>query len=353
MKKKLAIIGQFPPPIHGLSQALKILVESKKIKNTYNISTHNITRVSDLIKSIIGLFLKKKQKAYLTISHSKIGNIRDLFLIFLLLFRKNEVILHYHGGNYKNLYKNLSFLQKKMNQILLSRVSKIIVLGKSQQNLFTDVIDQKKIFTCENFAENAVFNSDNDYFKSISEKQNTKKIKLIYLSNLIEGKGYKEVIEAFKLLEDQFPDKYELHIAGGFYDKDSKKIIKNMLMDFRYNQKFYYHGIVNGLIKNELLKKSDIFILPTYMVEGQPISVIEAMANGLICVTTEIGGVKDVVHNQNNYFVKEKSAISIVNVIKKIDKYEVEKIGYLNREKAKKFFTEEMYIERLIEIIGD
>lgn len=352
MKKKLAMIGQFPPPIHGLSKALQSMINSKKFNEKYDIQKINITNKQDLPKSFYEIFNLKKQLAYFTIAHSKIGNVRDLMIIFILLLQKNSITLHYHGGYYKKLYKSMNGLQKFLNRNLIGRVDKIIVLGESHRFLFDDVIEQDKIFICENFAEESIFMSDSEYEDILRKREQSPKIKLLYLSNLIKTKGYEEVISAFKKIEKIAPNKFELHIAGGFFEKDSKKIIDEISNDNKFKKSFYYHGVVDGYSKKKLLQDTEIFLLPTYYPnEGQPISVIEAMACGQLCITTEIGGVKDVLHEQNNYYVEEKSVESIIRTLLELKKENLSKIGLLNRTKAKEKFTEEMYIQRLIKIL--
>jgi glycosyltransferase involved in cell wall biosynthesis len=352
MRKKLAMIGQFPPPIHGLSKALQSMINSKNFNAKYNVQKINITNKEELPAAFYNIFKLKNQLTYFTIAHSKIGNLRDLMIIFLLLIKKNNIILHYHGGYYKKLYKSMNGFQKFLNRLLIGRVNKIIVLGESHRFLFDDVISQEKIFICENFAEDSIFMTENEYEEISSKRKHSAKIKLLYLSNLIKTKGYKEVIDAFKKLEKIMPNKFELHIAGGFFEKDSEKILNEIVNDKKFDQIFFYHGVVDGHSKKKLLQDAEVFLLPTYYPnEGQPISVIEAMASGLLCVTTGIGGIKDVLHEENSFYVKEKSIDSIVDKLLDVQKEKITKVGFLNRSKAKEKFTEEMYIQRLIKIL--
>jgi len=59
-----------------------------------------------------------------------------------------------------------------------------------------------------------------------------------------------------------------------------------------------------------------IFCLPTYYPnEGQPISILEAMANGCAIVTTDHGGIKDVVTKENGIFVGKSNPCDLKNAL--------------------------------------
>ena len=52
--------------------------------------------------------------------------------------------------------------------------------------------------------------------------------------------------------------------------------------------------------------------------EGQPISLIEAIAKGNIIITTEFSGISDLISKENDYFIQPKSAKSIFGTLVKI-----------------------------------
>lgn len=87
-----------------------------------------------------------------------------------------------------------------------------------------------------------------------------------------------------------------IFIWGGDGDiNQSKKIIdENDLRD---------HVELLGWVKNEkkeeYLKKCSIFILPSYH-EGMPMSVLEAMSYGLATISTNVGGIPQIIENRVN-----------------------------------------------------
>lgn len=82
-----------------------------------------------------------------------------------------------------------------------------------------------------------------------------------------------------------------------------------------------YHGVVKGKKKKNLLLRNYVFCLPTYYPnEGQPISILEAMANGCAIVTTDHGGIKDIVSNSYGVFVEKENSRSIAHGIEEVFK---------------------------------
>jgi len=72
-------------------------------------------------------------------------------------------------------------------------------------------------------------------------------------------------------------------------------------------------GWCNSYEIDNLLKKSDLFILPTYS-EGFPNSILEALNNGLPIISTPVGGISDsVINNKNGFLIKPGN----INMIKR------------------------------------
>ena len=196
----------------------------------------------------------------------------------------------------------------------------------------------------------------NELFIS-SEKMNIKfssreKIKVLFLSNLISGKGYIELINGFLSLDDKYKSKMELNFAGGFADNDSKNIFLK-LIDAHSN--IIYHGIVSGEYKSNLFFDNHIFCLPTYYpFEGQPISILEAYASGCFVITTNHSGIPDIFSNcVNGISVEIKSSDSLNKaLVHCVDNFSfIESIGRSNHFYAIEKFSLNTYNLSLYNLI--
>ena len=107
-----------------------------------------------------------------------------------------------------------------------------------------------------------------------------------------------------------------------------------------------YHGIVDGDRKRALLQNGDIFCLLTnYPNEGQPISILEAMGNGMVIVTTDHSGIPDEVTDGVNGLVVQKNKIDVQSIYSSICQMtDYESIAIRNRQDTLSKYKQSAYI---------
>ncbi|MGN8844465.1 glycosyltransferase family 4 protein [Niallia sp. HCP3S3_B10] len=353
--KKVYLIGQFPPPIHGLSKALDTILKSDYLNEKYEIENLDITNNKKIFSYLKSINNSYADIYYFTISQSKMGNIRDMLILNKLLKKNKKVIIHYHGGYYKSLYNSLNFFQKRLNKKLISQVSLVIVLSEGLKSIFSNVISVDKIRVCENFIEDSSLLSDKRFTQKINnyhKKNDT--LNVLFLSNFIESKGYKDILEAICILK-KTNYKMKFHFAGAFFSLEEENNFHSYIKEHDIEEYIIYHNIVEKEQKRDLLYKCEIFILPTYYKkEGQPISIIEAMGNGLAIITTRHAGIPDIVSESNGALIYPQSPNEIVqSLINLSDKNSLIDIAKNNRDYTLTKFKEVHYIERLDKIFNE
>lgn len=350
--RKICFVAQFPPPIHGLSKAVDTLYKSS-LSSIYDFTKIDIKDNTQILQTIIKILTIKTDLFYFTISQTIWGNIRDLLLLALFKLRRKKCVIHLHGGYYRNLIDHdCGFLQRKLNYILVSRVDKAIVLSESLKCIFDGILPQEKVIVVGNGV-------DKQFLPTVIEKHvRTEKLNLVYLSNFIKEKGYVEVLEvANSIKEKGLEDKFCFCFAGKFYSE----------LDFKYFNQYIkehqlvnveYHGVVLGDKKNELLLKGHIFFLLTkYPNEGQPISLLEAMGNGMAIITTNHAGIPDIVTNERGLIcdVNNINIHDITNYLIKCyqDRQYLKIVGEQNHKYIQEFYTEDIYIDNMGKVFND
>lgn len=348
---KICFLAQFPPPIHGLSKAVQTLFNSR-LNHKYGFTKIDITHNSKILRTVFHLLTNKADIVYFTPSQTRGGNLRDLILINIIYLKQKHCLAHIHGGYYRTLVDNdLPNWQKRLNYNAVSRLDGGIVLGNSLRWIFKGMLPEDKIFVCPNCVDNEFIAKSVD--AKLSQMRERKQIHILYLSNFIESKGYMDVLALAQMSKEKGDDdKFVFHFAGKFFSETERKIFIDEIHDLNNVQ---YHGIVGGLDKVKLLKKCNIFVLLTrYPNEGQPISILEAMGNGMAIITTNHAGIPEIATSENGY-VCDKDHIyldAIYNYLLNCYQHRegLSDICKRNYETTKLKYTEKQYIDNMDKI---
>ena len=356
-KKSILIVGPFPKPITGLSLANKIVKEildknlffKVSIVNTSfpsfkeNIGKFSFQKLVFFLKANLQLYrIFQHQIIYITPGQTFLGVLKYGSFIILGAFLKKEMIVHVHGNYLGTQYNLLSGIKKKVFHFLISQFTKGIVLSDSLKPNLQPFLTSEKIFSLPNFAQPYL----------ISENQNveTSELKIIYLSNLMKEKGIFTLLNALQILEVQ-KIKYSAKIAGNI-DDSSLKQIQSKIKKLKHTS---YIGIVDGQEKKELLDWGNIFVLPTYYkMEGQPISILEAMATKNVIITTQHAGIPDLIEENNNgFFIDPKGKGKLEDILIFLAKHQEEilRIAEFNRTHFLRNFTLRQFEENLLQIL--
>lgn len=145
----------------------------------------------------------------------------------------------------------------------------------------------------------------------------------------------------FNLLKsvDELDVRLVIFGSGELKEKLKKKAkeIKKAKIEFRGN-------IPNSFLPEEL-NKSEVFILPSFY-EGNPKTLLEAMACNLPVIGTDVEGIKEIIKHKENGYLCKTSVISMKEAIKEvIDNKELqEKMG----KGAKQTIVDNFSLEKML-----
>ena len=171
----------------------------------------------------------------------------------------------------------------------------------------------------------------------------------VAVGRIMIQKNYDMMFRAFAKALDKKPN-LKLSIFGvGNLESELNDLISELNM--QENIKFMGRS---SNISQELLKRDAFLMSSNY--EGMPNALAEAMATGLVCISTDCRtGPKDLIDEGVNGFLvptgnEEKMAEAIIKVAE-MSKEESEKMGKAARNKVLNFCSEQNSYNRLVDLI--
>lgn len=223
-----------------------------------------------------------------------------------------------HGGdiNVNDIF------QKKLINRALNKSDLIIPVSNFSKSFIDKEISPEKITVIPN-------GFDLENLDGILIKDNVPvdgKLELVTVGTVWPRKGHHNVLSALPKLIEKYPG-LNYNIAGRHADLT---LVKNYFDDERYKDHLKIPGQVTDIIKADILRKSDIFILLSESqssgdFEGFGIAVIEANYFGLPAIGSKNSGLEDSINNGvSGILVDPKDPDEIVNAVKTIlDNYSV------------------------------
>ena len=309
------IIG---PSIHdnnigGIFNHMKMLSKLEIFRNAYFFDVGSIhSKAKQPVYKILYNILSLRNEIYknnisiiLINTSIDLTSIIKLSLILLVLPRKIQIHIYYHGGNYENitLLKNKLF-RRGINYILRNN-AQYYFLYSAQRDSF------KKFFNCEN---TQLYLNYSDYNNIIEHKSNPiSKLRLLFCGRIVKSKGVYELLEAFNYLYHHETDDILLRFVGVGPDYDR---LKNMAQ--KYNIKgIEFTGYLSGRDLESVYADSDLTVLPSYR-EAFPFIMIESFRAGIPMICTPVGALSEYVRDGITGFKIEKRSVnSIIHTIRK------------------------------------
>ncbi len=292
---------------------------------------------------------------------------------FFRKYRKSYLINEFIKNN-KNVsciiadhWKSLELINTRKKKICLIHSKEINHEKGSRQNkrltnILNDVdhVISNSIFT-KNLAINMgvnenkidVINPGVDAVKEISKKDldqaekifNGKSNRLITVSRFDKRKNHEKVIMAIRNLKELYPN--IIYICIGYGDEEEN--LKKLVNELNLNNHVIFLKNVETELKNALIFKSNIFIMPSIIhnksVEGFGIAYIEAAQYGIPSIGGKDGGASDAILHEKTGLICDGN--NLEEIYSSIDKM-LKDHKYKEYGKEAKKFSENFYWDKII-----
>lgn len=358
MKDRILFIATFPPPVHGSAVVSQYIKDSTLINDNFqcdyvNLSTSKsmdelgknspvkiLRLLCALSQTLWKLLRHRYDLCYLAITCHGLGFLKDApFVLLCRLFRR-KLLIHQHN---KGMSYDIDRWPYCFLMPLCYRNARVILLSWKLYGDIEKVVPKEKVLICPNGIPSI------DY---VPCERNNEVTRLFFLSNLIPFKGVYVLLDALKVLNEQGLN-FICDVVGGETKDISRELFEEEILCRHLEDKVRYWGRKDGDEKRKVFENADIFVHPT-MNDCFPLVLLEAMQYGLPIVTTNIGGITDIVKDEENGIIcqagsSESLAKALLDLIN--DKTKMIKMGENGYRMFQKKFTVDNFEKRLNNII--
>lgn len=340
LSKKILNVGpEYVPPKGGIAQIISnydhYVFPDKGFRYISNSRDgKRIMKIFKLIVSLVRFVVTLAFQRQLRIVHihtaSNFSFKRSSWFVALAKLFHKKIILHVHGGGFKDYYvEHVDFVKDT-----LTKCDLIVVLTDAWAEWFRTEVKVEHLKVVPNVIPKP---------KQCMNKRKDEIFHLLFLGLINEQKGIFDLLNAIKLNHERLNGRFKLHVAGnGLVERLKKEISTSHLDDL-----VLYEGWVDSARKHDLLCTCDALILPSY-VEGLPLSILEAMSYCKPVISTPVGGIPSMIEDEVNGFLVEPGdgSLFIERIIYLIEhKSECLFMGHVSFNKIYKHFPQSVAAE--------
>jgi len=268
-----ALIASLPPDIRVTQ--LPTMVEGSKWRKL-------LVFAQAVVRTIVHL----RQRPDVVHIHfaSRASSTRKMLLARLALAQGAKLIMHAHGGRYRDYWATLSPAARATTVRTLSRAHCLIVLGESWRDFFASLgVPRERIVSLPNPVTLPAH---------LPKRLGRSYVRLVYLGLFTRSKGTFDLIDALTRLQPDCLGRTRLVLAGNGEIQQVRDLVERRgLARFVEVREW-----LSPTERDRLLASADAFVLPSYA-EGLPMSMLEAMAWGLPVISTAVGSIPEHVHD--------------------------------------------------------
>jgi glycosyltransferase involved in cell wall biosynthesis len=214
-----------------------------------------------------------------------------------------------------NYYKYLVEVEKEV----MSSVDRLGFVAKNAMENYQSSnpsFDANKLF----YVYNGIGSSPQKLNANLPEKLPAK-YTFYCAGSISKRKGQELIIRAFNKLSAEEQSQFNITFLG---DGAEKGRLETLVKTNNCDKYIFFEGFVNDV--TSYLMKSNGFMLTSYD-EGLPVAIIEALRLGLPIISTNVGGIPEMVVDNYNGFLIEPNEDEVFQVFKKLSEHNLAEMG--------------------------
>jgi glycosyltransferase involved in cell wall biosynthesis len=303
----VAIIAPLPPPVTGQSVTtahVRDIAERAGFKvSVVDTSSRSLESGAVRVRALtahavrLGRAIWAARRAdiiYFTPSRSRVGAVRDALFYIAIGSAIQRTILHVHGWGLRNVI-GVPFIGRIVKARMRQSAACVVLAQSMRQDLESALPPFVQEIPCS--VEDEMFVDPSRVDAKFAANGY---LRVLFCSNMIESKGYLDVLAACERLASERSDlRVSVRFAGAFASESACSSFTDKIAHARVDAR--YCGVVQRHEKAQMFADAHVFCLPTYYAyEGLPITILEAYAAGCVVLTTLHASIGDVFRPEVN-----------------------------------------------------
>ncbi len=334
VKHDVIVLGRFPPPLDGQTMATRRLADllaepfavrrlntsvaeeafvAVEVRFRWARLWHYLGLLPRLWRGLAGA--PQASVLWASVSPAPLGHWRDL-LATLPAFRPGQrVFAVLHRGGFEDLFRHP--LTALTARYLVRRLDGFVFLNEPFAARCAPWIPTEKRFVLPNTIDEAVICTEEEVAAKRAARRGRTRLRLLFLSSLIALKGYRDVLEAVRLLRARGVA-VEARFAGRWGSPADRDYFEQFVRQHDLGETVTACGALTERAEVKALHRwADVFLLPSYHpTEAQPLALIEALAAGTPAVVTRHGGLPAMVqHGREAFLVPSRQPAALAEAV--------------------------------------
>jgi glycosyltransferase involved in cell wall biosynthesis len=167
-------------------------------------------------------------------------------------------------------------------------------------------------------------------------------VRLLYVGKIAEAKGIFTLLEGVR--HWNLARRVVLHVVGEWESEETRTKVMEIVQASELTDRIHFHGLLVNEAKWGAFRAAHILVHPTYW-DGQPVTMLEALAFGLPIVATPVGAIPDTFRSgEEGYLMRENTAAELIAGVQEILRDTPTYESYSRR--ARRAYTERYTLDR-------
>ncbi len=356
-RKCILFVAPVPPPVHGGALAMQYLLEELRSAGdleVLHVDSKFAGSLDDIGSFSFGKLLRLPRYLWQMLRHTLRGGVdlavltptfyirpflKDaVFIWWSTLLLRRRTAAWFHMDFRAMGYEKLGRLTKWFVRTTLRRCRHFVIPAERLRAFLPEWMPAEKVVALPNGIP-----------APLPERARAQdgRVRVLYLSNLEEDKGWQVLLDAARALCREFPQAEFVFHGRPAFGLTEEEIRQKIAADDG-GGRIRYLGPVFGEAKWQALADADVFAFPSFH-EAFPLAVLEAMAAGLPVVATDVGGVPDAVtHGEGGFIVPPRNAAAMQSALAPLlaEAPLRFRMGAWNRSRYERDYTVEAYGRR-------